>query len=270
MNSPEEKAQKIFGERAAFYTTSPAHKDPQVLARVVELARPKPDWNALDIATGSGHTAFALAPYVSSVTGIDITIEMLQEAERLKAERAVTNVVFRAGDVHHLAFDNGSFQLVTCRRAAHHFSDIRLALQEIRRVLSPGGRVVIDDRSVPEDDFADSCMNLLDTYHDESHVREYRPSKWRRMLADSGFDVEAVEPYTLHRPVTSLTEGVSEENVRKVHETVAAFTPAQREVFNLTEKDGQLHLNHWYVLVAAVKRSDSGAVHTVESVIELG
>ena len=255
MQSPEEKARRIFGDRAAFYTTSPAHTDPQVLARVVELARPQPDWVVLDIATGSGHTAFALAPYVKSVIGIDITAEMLREAEMLKTERSIGNASFRAGDVHNLPFAGGAFQLVTCRRAAHHFSNIRRALDEIRRVLSPGGRVLIDDRSVPEDDFADQCMNLLDTYHDESHVREYRPTEWRTMLEGAGFVVEAIETYTRHRPVTALTQGASDENARKIRETLAAFTPAQREIFNLTEKDGQLHHNHWFVMVSAVTKS---------------
>jgi ubiquinone/menaquinone biosynthesis C-methylase UbiE len=253
MKSPEERAQKIFGERAAFYTTSPAHTDPQVLGRVVELARPQPDWVALDIATGSGHTAFALAPFVKSVIAIDITPEMLREAEALKAERSIGNVTFRTGDVHNLPFGDGHFQLVTCRRAAHHFSDIRRALQEIKRVLCPGGRVVIDDRSVPEDEFADRCMNLLDTYHDESHVREYRPTEWQGMLEDAGFTVEAVETYTRHRPLSALTAGVSEENVGKIRETLAGFSAAQREVFNLIERDGQPHLNHWFVTVSAIR-----------------
>jgi ubiquinone/menaquinone biosynthesis C-methylase UbiE len=253
MNSPEDKARRVFGERAASYTKSPAHTDPQVLARVVELARPQKDWAALDIATGSGHTAFALASHVASVVGMDITMEMLREAENLKAERSVENVVFRNGDVHRLPFADGVFQLVTCRRAAHHFSNIALALQEIRRVLAPAGRVVIDDRSVPEDDFIDQCMNLLDTYHDESHVREYRPSEWRRMLEDAGFLVETVETYTRHRPLSSLTEGVSEENVRKIHEVLGGLNAAQREAFDLVEKDGELHLNHWFALVAALK-----------------
>src|SRR4030095_11811820 len=117
----------------------------QVLARVVEVAHPQPDWAVLDIATGSGHTAFALSPHVKSVVGIDITAEMLHEAEKLKSERAVSNVTFRPGDVHALPFANGTFQLVTCRRSAHHFSNIHRALGEIRRVLAPGGRVVIDD-----------------------------------------------------------------------------------------------------------------------------
>jgi SAM-dependent methyltransferase len=253
MQSPEEKAQRVFGDRAAFYTTSPAHTDPQVLARVVELARPQADWVGLDIATGSGHTAFALAPQVKSMIGIDITAEMLREAQMLKAERGVGNVTFRPGDVHNLPFPDGAFQVVTCRRAAHHFSNIQGALAEIRRVLAPGGRVVIDDRSVPEDDFADRCMNLLDTLHDESHVREYRPTEWRSMMEDAGFTVEVVETYTRHRPISSLTRGVSEDSVRKIHEVLAGFTPAQRETFNLVEKNGELHLNHWFVMVSAIK-----------------
>jgi ubiquinone/menaquinone biosynthesis C-methylase UbiE len=253
MQSPEEKAQRVFGDRAAFYTTSPSHTDPQVLARVVELARPQTDWVALDIATGSGHTALALAPHVKSVVGIDITAEMLREAEMLKAESALGNVSFRPGDVHNLPFNDGAFQLVTCRRAAHHFSNIRRALEEIHRVLAPGGRVVIDDRSVPEDDFADRCMNFLDTLHDESHIREYRPTEWRSMLEVAEFTVEAVETYTRHRPISALTANVSAENVHKIREIVSAFTPAQREIFNLTENDGQLHHNHWFVMVSATR-----------------
>jgi len=253
MKSPEEKAQRIFGERAAFYTTSPSHTDPQVLARVVELARPQPNWTALDIATGSGHTAFALAPYLRSIVGIDITTEMLREAEKLKVEHAIENVVFQTGDVHELPFEGGSFDLVTCRRAAHHFSNIGRALQEIRRVLRPSGRVVIDDRSIPEDDFADRCMNLLDTYHDESHVREYRPTEWRSMLEAAGFAVGAIETYTRHRPLSALTAGVSEENVRKIHEVLDSFNAEQREIFNLEEKNGEIHINHWFVMVSATR-----------------
>jgi hypothetical protein len=112
---------------------------------------------------------------------------------------------------------------------------------------------VIDDRSVPEDDFADNTMNELDTYHDESHVREYRPSEWRQMLGAADFAVETVEAYIRHRPLSSLTRGVSPSNVARIEETLARFTPAQREVFNLVEKSGELYLNHWFVLVAGVR-----------------
>lgn len=251
MKTPEEAAKRIFAERAATYTSSATHADPQVLARVVALATPQSDWVALDIATGTGHTAFALAPHVRSLIGIDLTPEMLREAERVRRERAVGNVDFRVGDVHRLPFADATFHLVTSRRAPHHFSDITGALHEIRRVLRADGRLVIDDRSVPEDDFVDACMNELDRYHDESHVRQYRPSEWRRMLDDCGFVVEAVEPYTQHRPLTALTAGVSAANVAKIHAVLARLTPRQREAMNFADVEGTPHLNHWYVLIAA-------------------
>ena len=251
MKTPEETAKRIFGERAAMYTTSATHADPQVLARVVALAAPRPDWVALDIATGTGHTAFALAPHVASIIGIDLTPEMLREAERVRGARAITNVDFRVGDVHHLPFADATFHLITSRRAPHHFSDILGALREIRRVLRPDGRLVIDDRSVPEDDFVDACMNELDRYHDESHVRQYRPSEWRCMLDGCGFAVETVEPYTQHRPLTALTAGVSAANVGKIYAVLDRLTPSQRQAMNFTDVEGTPHLNHWYVLIAA-------------------
>lgn len=259
METPEEAARRIFGQRAANYTTSNCHTDPQILARVVELSSPQPHWSVLDVATGTGHTAFALAPHVTSIIGIDLTTQMLAEADKLRAEKSVTNVEFVLADVHSLPWKDRAFDLVTCRRAAHHFSDIRRAVREMARLLDRGGRLVIDDRSVPEDDFADPCMNTLDRYHDESHVRQYRPSEWRQLLEGLGFEVEAVEPYVKHRPISALTGGVAPENTQKVHRILEQLDDSQRAIFDLREVDEQLHLNHWYVMLAARKkeRSDS-------------
>jgi ubiquinone/menaquinone biosynthesis C-methylase UbiE len=249
--SAEEAAKRIFGARAAQYTTSGVHTDPLVLGHVVARSAPEPDWFVLDVATGTGHTALALAPYVTFVSGGDLTPEMLAEAEKLRSERGITNVSWHLSDVHRLPFGDETFHLVTCRRAAHHFSQITQALAEMKRVLRPGGRLVIDDRSVPEDDFVDACMNELDRYHDESHVRQYRPSEWRQLLETLGFTVKAVEPYTRHRPLTSLTEGVSGENVQKIRQVLDRLGVVQREALNLVELNGQPYLNHWYVMVAA-------------------
>ena len=69
MKTTEEAARRIFGERASRYTTSATHTDPQVLGRVVELSRPEASWRALDVGTGTGHTAFAVAPHVARVVG---------------------------------------------------------------------------------------------------------------------------------------------------------------------------------------------------------
>jgi ubiquinone/menaquinone biosynthesis C-methylase UbiE len=253
LKTPEEKARENFGRRAARYTASAAHTDPQVLARVVELAAPRRDWLALDVATGTGHTAFALASHVRAVIGIDLTPEMLMESKRLGAVQGISNVAVGLADVHHLPFPSESFHLITCRRAAHHFSQIGQAFREMRRVLRVGGHLVIDDRSVPENDFVDACMNRLDGYHDESHVREYRPSEWQQLFEDHGFAVEAIEGYVKHRPLTAFTTDVSPENVLRIQEVLNELTPEQRAALNLREINGQPYLNHWYVMISGTK-----------------
>lgn len=250
MTSIEDTARAVFGARASKYSTSAAHTDPQVLARVVALAQPQNNWAALDVATGTGHTAFALAPHVHSVIATDLTQEMLDEAAQLNDQHGIRNVDFRIADVHALPFADGIFHLVTCRRAAHHFSAIATALREMRRVLLPAGRLVIDDRSVPEDDFIDRCMNDLDRLHDASHVRQYRPSEWQKLLTTAGFTVDVIEPYQKLRPLTSLTEGVSDKDIASMHALLEGLDNGQRAALNLAEVDGQLHLMHWYVLLA--------------------
>ena len=129
----EDKARQIFAERATFYTTSTVHTDPSVLAKLVELAAPRLDWAVLDIATGTGHTALALAPYVASVVSIDLTPEMLSEAERFRADHAVGNVSFRQGDVHHLPFEDARIFLRLLGRDLLH-AGAREGLEEALRL----------------------------------------------------------------------------------------------------------------------------------------
>ncbi len=207
----------------------------------------------LDVATGTGHTAFAFAPRVREVIATDITPEMLTEARRLKSELGIPNVEFSIADVHELPFRNRTFNILTCRRAAHHFSEIHKALREMKRVLKRGGRFIIDDRSVPEDDFVDETLNRLDELHDGSHVREYRPGEWIKMMQDAGLEVQIVEPYTKLRPLSAFTTGVEPVNAAEIERIVASLDEEQRRALNVTDIHGEVHLNHWFVITVGIK-----------------
>jgi SAM-dependent methyltransferase len=182
-----------FGAAAAAYTTSPTHSDPAALRRVVELAGPKPTDVALDVATGAGHTALALAPHVARVVACDLTEAMLAETARNAAARGLANVAVRKGSAEALPFPDGSFDIVTVRHAPHHFADIRGAVREMARVARPGARVIVVDSRSPEDDTLDRQWNHIERLRDPSHIRNYRPSEWRQFVAAAGLTLFADE-----------------------------------------------------------------------------
>jgi ubiquinone/menaquinone biosynthesis C-methylase UbiE len=256
-------AQSIFAERAAFYTTSAVHADQAGLDRLVELAQPNATDRVLDVATGTAHTALAFAPHVARMIATDITPEMMTQGEMLRAEAGIENLEFRIADAHDLPFESALFDIVTCRRAAHHFVDVAKALREMTRVLKPGGRLVIDDRSVPEDNFADATLNRLDWLHDHSHVRQYRSSEWRSMMQEAGCKIEAIETYTKHRPLSAFTNGIDAVDVAEIESIVAGLSADQRARLNVVEKDGEVYVNHWYITVIGVKNS-TGRLRTDE------
>ncbi|MDQ6748894.1 MAG: methyltransferase domain-containing protein, partial [Candidatus Dormibacteraeota bacterium] len=221
------------------------------LARLVEITAPRPGWRVLDVATGTGHTAFAFAPAVAWVVATDLTEAMLRQAERVRKDRGYGNVELQSADVHGLPFADARFDLVTCRRAAHHFSRIEVALAEMHRVLKPGGRLLIDDRASPDDDEVDAILHRLDVLHDESHVRQYRALEWRRMLDAAGFVVGRLETYVQSRPLSAYTKDVDPARVAQVEEIVDRLTLRQREALELQQVDGETRLNHYYVSVVA-------------------
>ncbi|HXA79119.1 MAG TPA: methyltransferase domain-containing protein [Candidatus Acidoferrales bacterium] len=183
------RVQSQFGAAAAAYGTSRVHTDGSALQRVVELARPRPDDVALDIATGAGHTALALAPRLASVIAYDLTPEMLLETRRSADARGLTNIETKQGPAEKLPFPDSSFDIVTVRQAPHHFADVRSAIREMTRVARRGARVVIVDSTSPEDPVLAAQWDHWERLRDPSHVQNYSPSQWRAMVADAGLQV---------------------------------------------------------------------------------
>jgi ubiquinone/menaquinone biosynthesis C-methylase UbiE len=192
--------QQQFGAHAAAYATSAVHAKGASLGRLVELVKPESHWQALDIATGAGHTAAAFAPHVARVIASDVTDEMLDEAKKLAASKGLANMEAAVADAEALPFEDAQFDLVTCRIAAHHFPDVARFVDEVRRVLKPGGTLALVDNISPdalstpgfsEAELADAAAsyNAFEKLRDPSHGRCLGLAEWTELVAATGLEV---------------------------------------------------------------------------------
>jgi ubiquinone/menaquinone biosynthesis C-methylase UbiE len=186
-------SEQRFGEFAEHYVHSRQHAQAEDLARLVELARPEPHWEVLDVATGGGHTALAFAPHVRHVVASDLTVRMLQVATEFINSRNIPNVSLRQAMADDLPFQDRRFHAVTCRIAAHHFPDADKFVRESARVLQPGGLLLLQDHVLPDDFLAATEVDGFEKLRDPSHNRAYNQGEWRAMFVAAGLNVEHVE-----------------------------------------------------------------------------
>ncbi len=192
-NEHKIQVQKAFGDTAQDYVESPMHRTGQDLVRIVELSEATPQDEALDIATGGGHTALHLAPEVKHIVVSDLTPRMLAAAQNFFAENGIENASFELADAEDLPFADASFDIVTCRIAPHHFSDPQAFVSEVARILRPGGRFVLMDSVSPDDRELDEFINEMEQRRDPTHVRSYNWAEWQRFFSNAGLVIDSHE-----------------------------------------------------------------------------
>ncbi len=120
--------------------------------RAAERARLEPGMKALDLCCGTGDLALALARRVGpegSVTGADFSRPMLGLAERKAQSAGLSQVSFQWADALDLPFEDESFDAVTIAFGARNLADLDRGLAGMKRVLVPGGRLVILEITQP-------------------------------------------------------------------------------------------------------------------------
>jgi ubiquinone/menaquinone biosynthesis C-methylase UbiE len=181
--------QNQFGAHASEYIDSAVHAQGYSLQRLIELTAPQPEWIVLDIATGGGHTALRFAPHVRRVIASDVTHRMLLAARKHFERRDFGQIGVCQNNAEALPHPDGLFDLVTCRVAAHHFSNVNTFLNEASRVLKPAGILALADNITSEETGAARYLNLFDKLRDPSHGWAYSLQDWLSFFPSSGFQV---------------------------------------------------------------------------------
>jgi ubiquinone/menaquinone biosynthesis C-methylase UbiE len=180
-------------EKAAEAYATGEHKSGRELQLVVEFAAPTGTERVLDIGTGAGHTALALAPRVSDVVLTDPVEAMLATARRLFQTAGLWNAQFVRASAEQLPFPKASFDIVTTRLAAHHFDGVALAFREVARVLRPGGLFIFVDTLAPEDSESAAYQNEVETLRDPTHRHTYTQREWIAFCDEAGLRLEKTE-----------------------------------------------------------------------------
>ncbi len=242
-----------FRNVAANYTRSTFHASSVRLQEVVDLAQPKKGDLVLDVATGTGNTAFALAPHVRRVIGVDLTREMLVEARRIAAEKNIHNVDWVIGDAEHLPFQDDSFDLYTVRAAPHHFADVDAFLFEAFRVLKAGRDAAFVDCAPPLP--ARDVLHEVEVRRDPSHIQSLTVEEWVAKLGRAGFEVESAHARELDWDYEEWmgNQSIGPELSAELAELIEEAEGEARVQLHPERRDGKLWHAYWHCLIRAHK-----------------
>lgn len=183
MSDEKRETARRFGDAAEAYFDSAVHRegvDRDMLA----------DWcagadRALDVATGAGHTAGALLDAgIETVVAADLAPEMVETTIEAYGAQGIV------ADAERLPFTDAAIDAVTCRIAAHHFPEPEAFVDEVARVLEPGGVLAFEDNVAPGDPLLADWVNGVERLRDPSHVSLYTVEQWTDWFEAAGLRVE--------------------------------------------------------------------------------
>ena len=202
-----------------------AERHADLEARIQALLAPlRGDERALDVGCGTGALAYALAPLVGEVVGVDASEEYL-DAARADAPDGCT---FVQGDAEALPFPYGDFDLVGCLRVLHHVHRPELVVSEIARVTGPGGRILLADQLGDVDPMRSLELDRFEQARDPSHTRLLPDADIRGYLDANDLVVRSNDVVMERRDMSTYLDLVGLEGEER--ERVARMAPAVYEV----------------------------------------
>lgn len=186
LRSIQRRNTEQYARVAEAYATSESHAGGDDLAWFAARAAGLMPGLALDVACGGGFATRALLAAGHRVVATDLTPESVVAARDSTEQPALGWVV---GAAERLPVRDASMAVVSCRIAPHHFGDVARFVDEVARVLSPGGVFLLVDTTVPEDEDLAQWLDDVERRRDPSHVRSWPVSRWNAVLRGSRLDV---------------------------------------------------------------------------------
>lgn len=240
------------------YRVSGIHSDSPSLHWLAERAASLNPQHVADLACGAGHAAAAAAKTSVTVSGIDPSPRMLSHFSSLVSASMSAEVNTIEAFAENIPLPSGSFDLIVCRLAAHHFHDIGAALREARRLLQEGGSLLMVDLQGYDDDHLDRLNHQIEVLHDPTHIRSYTLDRWTLQLEHAGFRIiekaggieERDGGITLSKWCDIAQSGTAAQAA--IHTMFDRISDQHRDAIGVTFRDGEYFVPVRTCLIHAV------------------
>jgi ubiquinone/menaquinone biosynthesis C-methylase UbiE len=254
--SRADTTRREFSLQAEALERAPTFTSRELADRLCDALGDRRTGRILDLACGPGLVSEALAAEAEQVVGVDLTPEMVDRARERCRAAGHDNTEFHEAAVEALPMDDGVFDAVVTRLAIHHFEDPEAVLREARRVLTPGGLLVILDIIASEDEDEARLHNALEELRDPSHVRLLPPSELQALVERTGFDVRNTERWSQQRQFGEWAAIVAAaRSIEPLAYVMGQLAGAGLDAgVGLRVEEGDVRFDHHWLLVAATRR----------------
>ena len=191
-----------FTRQAVPFANAPAIRNAETLDRIVDLSGAISSNTVLDVGCGPGLLACAFAVRARSVTGIDVTAAMLQQARAEQSRSSLRNAHWVQADATCLPYRDHQFSIVTSRLTFHHLEQPLTVLREMARVCRPHGQVVVVD--VSPDSSKAAAFDRMEKLRDPSHTHALSLEEMTALFAATGLRNPRIDRWQMEGDLESL------------------------------------------------------------------
>lgn len=194
---------QVYDRNSKILEDDKRESDLKRIHHLINFAKLPADQHILDIGTGLGLLPLVLAEEgAHTVVGIDVSPGMLEQAEyyRLRsAAQAGERVSYRLAAAQSLPFHDARFDAVFCRLLLNHVQNPELVVQEVVRVLQPGGIFILAELLSVDNSVKRATQNAIEERRNPAHVAARSAEQYAKMLEDAGLAIENDETVSFER-----------------------------------------------------------------------
>jgi ubiquinone/menaquinone biosynthesis C-methylase UbiE len=250
-----EQTREEFARQVKTMSASAVFNAQEVLEAIAEASRQGPGRKALDVGCGPGIVAEALARRGGQITGIDVTPEMIRQAQARFEEKGLSDAEFIVAPAERMPFPAEHFDAVVSRLTLHHVADPVAVVAEMARVLKSGGRMVAADVVSSEDADESRLHNAIEVLRDPSHTRMLPLSELVSTAQSIGLRLLDRRDWVQRREFEEWMKiANAPERTGPLRAVMEALARAgARAGINLRAEDGQIWFDHHLVMLVLDK-----------------